>query len=114
MDALIKTKLESIFGPLAVDTASQLEAAYGEAIKRMLVKEALALSELINGKRFEEARELIRSKMTAQELADEKSHLGELTFDSAAEGAGQWNIFGAMLSTGLRILLVIALGAAGF
>jgi hypothetical protein len=113
MNDTTKKQLEEIFGKLAVEAGALLEPAYGAAIGRFAITEALALEQHINSKNYQEAKALIRSKMTAQELADEKTKLAELTFDAAATNSQQWSVAGQALQAGLKVLLALALSAAG-
>ena len=113
MNPELKEKLIEVFGQLAVSASEQLDPAYGEAIARMGVQEALALWTLIQGKKFTEAQAAIRAKMTQQELADEKSKLANLTFESAVTNDKNWTLAGALLQAGLKVLLAAALGMVG-
>jgi hypothetical protein len=113
MDPKLKEQLVNIFGQLAVAAGEQLQPAYGAAIARMGIKEALALATLIQGKKWTDAQAAIRTQMTAQELADEKSKLADLTFDSAVSAAQGWSFAEALLQAGLKVLLALALGAVG-
>jgi hypothetical protein len=105
--------LTSIFGKPMVDAGTMLEAAYGPAVARMATKEIINLWNLANAKQFAAAKASIRSKMSQQELADEASHLAELTFDSAVENAKGWNLLNELLVGALKVLIALALGAAG-
>ena len=113
MDSALQVQLVKIFGNLAVEAAGQLEGPYGAAIARMGITEILALDAYINAKKYQEAKDLIRAKMTQQELADEASKLAELTFESAQTNVQGWNIAGALVMAGLRVLMFVALGLVG-
>ena len=113
MDEALKKQLTDIFGKLAVEAGEQLAPAYGAGVARMALKEVLALDAFINAKKFAEAQALIRSKMTEQELADEKSKLAELTFEAAESNAQGWDFARAVLTAGLKVLLALALGLVG-
>jgi hypothetical protein len=113
MDEAMKSKLTDLFGSLAVKAAGLLEPAYGEALARMTIAELLALDGLLKSKQVQEARNAIRAKMTAQELADEKTKLAWLTYDSAVAEGKAWGFGEALVSAGLRLLMLSLLGMVG-
>lgn len=113
MDATTKSQLEAMFGKLAVEAAGLLEPAYGAAIARFALTEALALEQMLTVKDFVAAKAAIRAKMTEQELADEKSKLAELTFEAAGVNAQQWSLAASALKAGLKVLLALALAQVG-
>lgn len=113
MDDAIKQTLIKTFGQMAVEVSAELEPTYGAAIARMAVKEAIALEQLINAKMYASARDLIRSKMTQQELADEASSQAGQWFSAAVENEKAWTFTSGVVGAGLKVLLAIALGSVG-
>lgn len=113
MDEAIKAKLTEMFGNFAVSAAESLYPAYGAVVARFTFKEALALEAYLNAKKYAEAQSLLRSRMTTQELADEKTKLAELTFEAALENSQQWSLATEALKAGLKVLLAAALVMVG-
>ena len=113
IDAATQTKLASIFGAMAVDVGMTLELIYGAAVARMAWREALALDNFLNAKKYQEAKALIRAAMTADELATEKEKLADLTWEMVESNAAAWNMARQLMVAGLKVLLALALAAGG-
>lgn len=102
----IKQQLIDSLGQGIVDASS----IYAPALKRLTIQELAAWRDLVwEKKENDKAADLLRSKMTPEELTAEKIQLAVLTEDMANRNAEKWkftnDLFGAILKTTATLLL---------
>jgi hypothetical protein len=104
----IQTTLADQFGRGIADVA----VIYVPAIKRLAMKELLAFANLLNEKKYDEAKKVFLALMTAEELAAEKAKLADLAVQMANDNYEKRQmaqaIFGAILKAALGVLLSAA------
>jgi len=87
---------------------------YLPAVKRMAVGELLAFGTLLQSKDYDAAKAMIHDAMTADELADEKEKLADLTAAMADENAARRKVAGQILAAILRAVFTIIVSAGLF
>jgi hypothetical protein len=86
---------------------------YLPAIKRFTMAEALAFWDLLNQKKQDAAMQAVHDKMTAEELADEKVKLADLTAAMADNNAEKRQFARDVAMAVLKVALAIGLGMVG-
>jgi len=113
MDQALSDALKAVFGNLATQMGLQLDPIYGGATRRFVVSEALALDQYLRDKQYAKAKELIRSRMTADELNAEKAEIVLVKWGVADSQASGIDFTNSLVAAGLRFLLFAALGMVG-
>ena len=102
----LRNKLLESF-PVGVVDAAEL---YAPAIGKMALDELVALAQLIVAKKYKEAQLEVRRKMSAQELADEKTKLADLAVLMAQENSDGWKVATSIVGVIMKAALSAALG----
>jgi len=103
----IKEELLRLFAASLVDAAD----VYVSAMKRLTLSELLDVAEYISLKKYEDLRDFIRSEMTAEELAVEKSSLAELLERMADKNYKNKSMIKQLMLSVFKIALSSAIGA---
>jgi len=114
VDEATRAKLITIFGQALTEAGTEIDATYGPAIGKLGWKGLIELDALCTAKKKTEALALIHTKMTAEDLANEKaSFIGPLLIKMADDNAEGWSLTTTILLGALKVAAAIAVGAVG-